>query len=136
MVGLAPHGGVVVRTFGRLGAVTAAGDDQRANDCRVPDGGVECGEPAHRQADDMRAVDAEAAQHVSDVVRRPFLAVRRGGGRYIGRWITAGIEGDTPTAGAEVLELRRPAPKIAGKFMNEDNRLAGAGCPHREGHSV
>ncbi len=111
----------------RLGAVAATGDHQGHGSSWVAEAEVQGGEPAHGQADDMGALDAEVVEHRGDVVRGATLRVLRRVLRHGGGRVAAGVEGNRPAALAEVPQLRLPASQVAGKLVHEDDRGAGAG---------
>ena len=84
-------------------------------------------EPAHRQADAMRLVDAQVIERLGDVGDRPGLAVHRDVVGNVGRGIAAGVERDTAVAAAEIPHLLLPGAAIAGEFVHEHDRRSGPG---------
>ena len=88
---------------------------------------MQCREPAHRDADDMRLCDAEPVEHVADVVARPLLRVSPPILRHVGRRIAARVERDNAVAPREKPQLRLVAAVIAGEFVHEHDRVAGPG---------
>src|SRR3990170_4280076 len=67
--------GAELLLFAGLRAVPAAADDQRPRPVRMREAHVQGREPAHRQADDVRAVDPEMVEDRDDVVARTRLLV-------------------------------------------------------------
>ncbi len=110
-----------------LRAIAAAGDDQRQGACGVAEAEMQRREAAHRQADHMRLADAQVVQHGGDVVRGAGLGVACRIVRDIGRRIAARGVADRAVALAEMPHLRFPGAVVAGEFMHEDQRRAGAG---------
>ena len=94
------------------------------------------GEAAHRQADDMSLVDLQRIEHRADVVARAILRIFFLIFRDIGGRIAARVEGDAAVVLREVTDLLLPGAKVAGKFMDEDDRNAFAGLLVIELHSV
>jgi hypothetical protein len=111
----------------RLGAVAAAGDDQRQRALGICQAEMQRREAAHREADDMRPGDGEPIQHRADVVARAVLGISLRLGRHIRGRIAAGVEGDAAVEPREMAQLRLPAPMIAGEFVDKNDQPAGAG---------
>src|SRR5256885_5503342 len=53
--------------------------------------------------------------------------IARPGGAFAGGQITARVGGDAAVAAREKAQLRLVAAIVAGEFMHEDDRVAGAG---------
>src|SRR5438034_5815062 len=85
-------------------------------------------ETAHRQPDDMRAVELQMIQHRDDVVARVGLGIARRILRHVGGRKAARIEGDATEVAREKAHLRLPAAIVAGEFMDEQQRHAAARC--------
>src|SRR6185312_3220777 len=114
----------------------AAGDAERAGARGMAQTEMQRGEAAHRQAHDMRALDAQMVEHRRDVIGGARLRIGAGTLRHLGGRVAAGVEGDAAIALAEMTELRLPAPEIAGELMNKDDRRPCAGLLVVEADSV
>ena len=110
-----------------LGTVARARDRQRQRALRRLQPEMQRSEAAHRQSDDVRAVDAGRVHHGDDVVDRRLLRIAFEGLRHVRRREPARAEGDAAMAAREVPHLRFPAPVIAAEFVDEDNGSPGAG---------
>jgi hypothetical protein len=75
----------------------------------------------------MRLVQAERVHHRADVVARPLLRIAPTVARHIGGRIAPRVIGDAAVMARELAELRLEGAAIAGEFMDEDDRDAGAG---------
>ena len=110
-----------------LGAIAAAGDDQGQSTVGIGEAEMQRGEPAHRDADDMRLVDRQGIERGANVVPGAGLRISRGIFGYIGGRVAAGIVGDGAIAPSKMAQLALVAAVIVGEFMNEDDRGAGTG---------
>src|ERR1700720_267005 len=70
----------------------------------------------------MRLVDFERVEHRADVIARAVLRKALAVFGYIRRGVTACIKGDTAIALTEMAQLQFIGSKVAGKFVNEDDR--------------
>ena len=93
---------------------------------RVVNAEVKRGKSAHRKPDDMRLVDLELVEHVYRVIDRAPLRIFLDRIRNL-RWrIAARIVGDAAVAAGEIADLKLPGAIVAGEFMDEQDRPAGA----------
>ena len=82
---------------------------------------------AHRKADDVGLVDLEGIEHRADVVARAILRIVLAVFRHVGGRIAARIEGDAAIVFREMTNLLLVRAKVAGKFVNKNDRNAFAG---------
>ncbi len=118
--------GAEARLLRLLGAVADAGADQRERAPRVVEAEVQRREGAHRQADDMRALDPGAVEDRQDVGRGARLAVGRRFRGHVGGRIAARVVGEAAVAPAEEAQLRLPAAVVARELVDEHDRHAFA----------
>src|SRR5439155_14013574 len=111
----------------RLGTIAATGDDKRTGAVGISEAEMQDGKPAHRDADDMRFREPQPVEHVTDIVARPFLRIARPVLGHVRGRIAARVEGDAAVAAREKAQLRLVTAAVAGEFMHEHNRVAGAG---------
>ena len=121
--------GLVVKllALAGLGAIAAAGDDQRQGALGIGKAEMQGRKPAHRDADDVRLADRQRVEHGADVVAGAVLRIARGVFGHIGRRVAARIVGDAAVAPPEIPHLRLVAAVIVGEFVDEHDRRAGAG---------
>src|SRR5579862_524086 len=110
-----------------LRAVAAAGDDQGGGAVGIGETEMQHGKAAHRDADDVRLRNVESVEHGADVVARPLLRILIPVLRHVGGRIAARVERDAAVAPREIAQLRLVAADVAGEFVDEDDRVAGAG---------
>ncbi len=94
------------------------------------------GEPAHRDADDMRLVDLERVEHGADVVPGAVLRIARRVFRHVRGRVAAGVVGDAAIAPPEIAQLAFVAAIVVGEFVNEDDRRPRPGLLVIEAHAV
>ena len=87
---------------------------------------------AHGVPHHVRLIDAERIHHGDHIVAGDLLRVTAGIGRHVGRRIAALAVADAAMLPAKVAHLRLPAAVIAGIFMDEHDRCAGADRLHIE----
>ena len=102
-----------------LGAIAAAGDDERCRATGVRQAEMQCRETAHRNANDMRLGDREPVEHGADIVAGAVLRIAAGILGHIGGWIAAGIVRDAAIAPRKVADLRFEAAVIVGKLWTK-----------------
>src|SRR6188472_3348444 len=85
------------------------------------------GEAAHRQSDDVRALDAGRIHHRRDIRHRERLRIRVDIFRYVGRRITARRERDAAVPARERAQLWLPAFVAAAELVYEHDRRSLAG---------
>src|SRR5262245_58048069 len=83
------------------------------------------GEAAHRQSNNVRAVDAEMIEYRADVVGGAALRIGGLTFRHVGGRIAPRVEPNAAVPLAEMPHLELPAPMIASELMHEDHRLSG-----------
>lgn len=110
-----------------LGAVAAAGDNERQRAFGVGEAEMQSREPAHRNANDMRLHDFEPVEQAANVLARPLLRVSFLTLGNVRRWVTASVVGDAAVAPREKAQLRLVAVEVAGEFMDEHDRRASTG---------
>src|SRR5947207_5764706 len=84
----------------------------------------------------MGLIDLQRIEHRPDVVARALLRIFLLILRHIRRWIAAGVEGDAAVVFREVADLLLPRAKVAGKFMDKEDRHAFAGLFVEKLHSI
>ena len=88
---------------------------------------MEGSEAAHRQANDMRPLDASRSDDGSDVVGGVVLGVGRTFLGNIRRWVAPCAVGHAPVPPGEEPDLRFPAPVVASELVDENDREARSG---------
>jgi len=84
----------------------------------------------------MRVVELQSVENRLDVVAGAFLRIAVDAFRNI-RWgKPAGVIGNAAVATPEIAKLMLPGAAVAGKFVNEDDRSAGADLLVIELHAV
>ncbi len=126
----------VLRLLIRLGAVSDAGHHERAREVSITQAEMQRRESAHRQSDDVRRSVRDGAHHVGEIVGGAVLAVGADIGRNGRRRIAARAIDRAAKVAGEIADLRIPAPRIAGEFVNEDQRRAAPGRAHVELDSI
>ena len=87
---------------------------------------VQSRKTAHGKSDDMRLVDSQPVQNRQNVITGMVLAVHIRIRRHLRRREAACCKGDTAIAPGEIAHLRFPTAHVAGKLMDENDRLAFA----------
>ena len=77
--------------------------------------------------DALRQRIGQRIEHPPDVVAGARLRVFLASVGHVGRRIAARVEGDAAIAPREEPQLGLVAAVVAGKFVHEDDRVAGAG---------
>ncbi len=131
-------GGLVVEllALAGLGAIAAAGDDQRQRAVGIGKAEMQGRKPAHRDADDMRLVDLERVEHGADVVPGAVLRIARRVLRHVRGRIAARVVGDAAIAPPEIAHLAFVAAIVVGEFVDEDDRRPRPGLLVIEAHAV
>src|ERR1051325_11481558 len=75
--------------LGGLGALAATRDDKRIGAIRVRETEMQDGNPAHRNADDMRLRKPQPVEHVADIVAGALLRITLPILWYVGGRVTA-----------------------------------------------
>ena len=93
----------------------------------MPKTDMEGREPAHAQAHDVGALDAEMVEDGDGVRHRVILAVDLGVLRHVRGRIAAGVVGDATVAPCEMADLWLPAHVVARELVDEEHGMAGPG---------
>src|SRR2546422_452207 len=117
-------------------AVAAAGDGEGKRAIAVHHAEMQRRKGAHRQPDDVRALDAERIEHAADVVAGTRLRVALELLRDVGGRIAARVIRDAAIAAREMAQLRLPAAMIARELVDEHDGCARAGVFIVEPHAV
>src|SRR5262249_11383259 len=120
----------------RGGAVAAARHYQGTSAFWIGEAEMQRRKAAHRQADDMRLVDAEAVEHRKDVVAGAVLRIALRLRRHVGGRVTAGVVGNAAVAPAEMAQLRLPRAVVAGELMYEHDRRTRTDLLVKEFHAI
>src|SRR5204863_7995807 len=107
-------------------AVAAAGDDERAGALGVGDADMQRRKPAHRQADDMGALELQVIEQRDRVVARMLLRIAAAVLRHLGRRKAARVVGDAAEVAGKEAKLGLPAPVVAGELVDENDGRAVA----------
>src|SRR5207302_32583 len=111
----------------RVRTVAAAGDGEGKRAVAVRHAEMQRGEGAHRQPDNVRALDAERIEHTADIVAGARLRVALELLRNVGGRIAARVIRDAAIAAREMAQLRLPAASVARELVHEQQRDARAG---------
>jgi hypothetical protein len=82
---------------------------------------------AHRQADEMRALDSKMVECGDAIAHHMQIGIGLRIGRHVGRRIAARGISDAAMALAEFAHLRLPAAMVGSEFVHEQDRRARSG---------
>src|SRR5262245_40175388 len=111
-----------------VGVARASADNrQAATQLRVTQPEVQDDAAAHRETDEVRALDAEVVDQRAQVFDQQLLRVQLGIGRNARGWKPALAVRDTAIQAAEGAHVQLPGAVVAAELVAKDDGEAGAG---------
>src|SRR6516225_8450850 len=102
----------------------------------MPQAEIQGRKTAHRETNDVRAPLTNVIENGQNVIGGTDLRIGRDLLWHLRGREAARIECNAPVAFTEMAHLRLEATAVAGKFMDEDEGMAGSGFLEIEAHTV
>jgi hypothetical protein len=119
-----------------FGAHAGGADDDGDCPLRIIDSEMQCGEPAHRKADNMGLIDFQVIEYVDCIVDCTSLRIALHRVRHFGWRISACIVGNASIPAREKTDLKLPGAIIAGELVNKQDGPAGASILVIQFHAI